>query len=163
MKLNILVLVVILAAIMIMTGCQIAKKSNQNVDINQQEEIDVSESGEPVNISVINKIKKANLWVLKDTEENRKVTVWGPATVSDFDVELEQAITVYADTAEQNHRFVINMIDEGEMYYSACEVVLEDGYRMVIREGEEIMSAFVDVYDEKENLIAQYEMFVARL
>lgn len=129
-------------------GCD--KKAQSQNDLN----------GAVIEISVMNKIKTADIWILPDTEKNRKTTVWGKATFPKLQVQDNKTTAKITSDAD---KYIVNMIDIDKMYYSAVSIELEEHQSIVIREGDELMSAFVDVYSDDGAKLAEYEMFVARL
>lgn len=114
-----------------------------------------------MDIKVENQLVTTDIWILPDTAENRKITVWGTATIKDFAIGDECSVgLIESDTS---NAYVVNMIDEDEMYYSAVDVIINQNDKIVITPGEEDMSANVEVYDEDGTLTNSYPMFVARL
>ena len=112
-------------------------------------------------IKVVNKVKEADIWIIPETEENKKTTVWGKATVSKADAKLDEEVVakIQADV----NTYMIRLIDVDEMFYSADGVVIEKQQKVVIRNGKGDMTAFVEVYNSDGSLAAEYEMFEARL
>lgn len=113
-----------------------------------------------IEISISNQVAEADIWVIPDTEENRKSSVWGSATLSKADTQGTQSISVQIPAG--TGRYLIRMIDIDEMYYAADDIVLADHQSIVIRKGED-MSAIVEVYCADGTPAAEYAMFVARL
>lgn len=114
-----------------------------------------------IEIRVSNQIGAADIWVLPNTEENRKTTVWGKAMVSRHIAPDDEgtAVTISAGAEE----YLFRMIDTDEMYYEADGIVLADHQSLVIRDGEEDMTAVVEVYSAEGTLVAEYDVFMARL
>lgn len=112
-------------------------------------------------LSIRSRIEEAKLWILPDTEENRKTTSWGDPLISSVIPEEEQAVTL--DLRSENDCYLIRVIDDENMYYEANDVVLEDGQTLVFRDGEEPMTAVLELYDEDEVLVSTYPMFKAKL
>ena len=54
------------------------------------------------------------------------------------------------------------MIDTDKMYYSAEDIVIEDGWTLEIK-CESMSTVTIDVTDKDGNLNASYEVFAARL
>lgn len=130
-------------------GCG-KKKENLQADV----------TAEKIEISVLNRVAEADIWVIPDTESNRKSSLWGTATLQKLKTDDRQAgSAIKAD----NDSYLIRMIDADEMYYSVDGITLKTGDCIVINPGEDIMSALIEVYDESGALNATYEMFVARL
>lgn len=122
------------------------------------------EPEKPVNtveISIENRIKAADIWVLPDNDTNRKTSVWGKAMVSRNDTQKDR--TVLLEIEADTEKYLIRMIDEDEMYYKADGIIVEKGDSVIIREGDEDMTAVVEVHGTDGELTAEYSMFVARL
>lgn len=114
-----------------------------------------------IEISISNQVAEADIWVIPDTEENRKSSVWGSATLSKADTQGTQSNSVQIPAG--TGRYLIRMIDTDGMYYAADDIVLADHQSIVIRKGEEDMSAVVEVCCAEDATVAEYAMFVARL
>lgn len=131
-------------------GCGKQKTPPQNAKVDDM-----------IEIRVLNQIGAADIWVLPNTEENRKTTVWGKAMVSRNIVPDDEGTTVTIPVGTDEYLF--RMIDTDEMYYEANGIVLDDHQSLVIREGEEDMTAVVAVYSAEGTLMAEYDVFMARL
>lgn len=114
-----------------------------------------------IEISVTVEIAESDFWIMPDTDRNNHSSAWGKATVLKEKSSSGQSVSV--QIPESAGTYLIRMIDAGEMYYSANGITLEDHSAVVIREGDEDMTALVEVYSPDGTLAAKYEMFVARL
>ncbi len=113
-----------------------------------------------ISVSVLNKVTTTDIWIIPDTEENRKTSVWGTATISSLEVEISQ-IALIPESIEEDGMYLIRMIDENQMFYSADGIRLEDNQSIVIYEDNGI--TIIEVYAEDGAKISEYEMFSARL
>lgn len=113
-------------------------------------------------VTIQNQVKAADIWIIPDTEANRKTTVWGTAVLSKLDVGTSQTAYVWG-SPEDNGMYLIRMIDEDQMFYSADGIKLEHNQSIVIHEDKENRTIILEVYDADGIKIAEYEMFAARL
>lgn len=141
--------------VMLLFGCG---KNKKNVGPDSQP----SNTAETptIEITVLNQINTADIWVIPDIEKNRKTTVWGTATLSKLDVETG---TVAYISESSDGMYLIRMIDENQMFYSADAVQLENNQSIVIREDAESRITIIEVYDAQGTKISEYEMFAGRL
>lgn len=141
--------------VMLLFGCG---KNKKNVEPDSQPSNTVETP--TIEITVLNQINTADIWVIPDIEKNRKTTVWGTATLSKLDVETS---TVAYISESSDGMYLIRMIDENQMFYSADAVQLENNQSIVIREDAESRIAIIEVYDAQGTKISEYEMFAGRL
>lgn len=113
-------------------------------------------------LTVVNHVKTADIWIIPDTDKNRKTTVWGNATISKLDGDTSKKVYI-PGSVDTHELYLIRMIDKDQMFYSVDGVWLKNNQSIGIRENCESMSAFIDVFDEEGTKISEYEMFVARL
>lgn len=111
-------------------------------------------------VTVINKVKDADIWILPQTEKNLKTTVWGTATVS----KLKTSESCQATLCEpgDDGLYIFRMIDTDSFYYSANGIKLKSGDTIEIKENEEQAYA-LEVRDENGKVKNTYEVFSARL
>lgn len=111
-------------------------------------------------VTFINGVKDADVWILPETEANRKTTVWGTATASD--VKTDESRQAPLCDAGESGLYLIRMIDTDHMFYSANGVALESGWTVRVA-GEDLRSVTAEVTDENGVLQGTYEVFAARL
>jgi hypothetical protein len=111
-------------------------------------------------IAFVNEAEEADLWIVPDTPENRKTTVWGTATASGLG--LNETAAVSLDALGGPGTYLIRMIGRRGMYYEVNGVVLEDGYTVRLRTGPGL-EVTVEVTDADGETVATYEGFAARL
>ena len=111
-------------------------------------------------VTVINKIKDADIWILPQTEKNLKTTVWGTATVS----KLKTSESRQAPLCEpgDDGLYIFRMIDTDSFYYSANGIKLENGDTLEIKENDDKACA-LEVRDENGKIKNTYEVFSARI
>ena len=111
-------------------------------------------------VTFINGVKDADVWLLPDTEANRKTTVWGTATVSG--VKTDESRQAPLCDAGEGGLYLIRMIDVDHIYYSADAVALQAGWTVRIT-GTDLRAVAVEVSDENGVLQNTYEAFAASL
>ena len=110
-------------------------------------------------VTVINGMNDADIWLLPDTAENRKTTMWGAATVR---AESNCTVTAELGEAGDGGLYLFRMIDSDGFYYSANELRLEPGCTLRIY-GEDIMSPSLEVARADGSAKNTYKLFAARL
>ncbi len=111
-------------------------------------------------VTIVNSVKDADIWILPDTEKNRKTTVWGEATVSKTKAgESSQAPLCGPG---DDGLYLFRMIDIDSFFYSASGILLEDGWVLEIK-GDNLQSFSIEVTDKDGVLQDTYEVFAARL
>lgn len=118
------------------------------------------ESAKTGTVTVISGLTDADMWILPDTEANRKTSLWGTATAAQ--VKTGESRPVSLCEPGDGGRYLLRVIDADEFYYSADGVVLQDGWTVTITETD-LMSAAAEVADENGVLQHTYDVFMARL
>jgi hypothetical protein len=110
-------------------------------------------------VTIINRVNEASIWVLSDTEANRKTTVWGTPTIK---TAVDESCHAGIDKPGDNGLYIFRMIDIEKMYYSSDNIALEDGWTLEIKQ-ESTQVYVIEVTDKDGNLNATYEVFAASL
>lgn len=121
-------------------------------------------SEEPKNyieINIENQITETDIWVIPDTDKNRKTSLWGTATLAK--IKTGEIKSAKVEESENGDLYLIRMIDVDQMYYEANAVSIEKNQSILIRKGEGIRDILVEVYNENGEKIGEYSMFSARL
>ena len=74
---------------------------------------------------------------------------------------MHESREVQLEAPADNGLYIFRMIDTDKMYYSAEDIVIEDGWTLEIK-GESINSVSIDVTDKDGNTTT-YEVSAARL
>lgn len=111
-------------------------------------------------VTVINGIKEADIWILPKTEENLKTTLWGKAVASK--VKENESRQVPLSKPGDDGLYIFRMIDNDHMYYSAEDLILEDGWTLEIK-GELMADVIIEVTDKDGAVKVAYEVSAARL
>ncbi len=112
-------------------------------------------------VTFVNKVEKADIWILPQTEDILETSLWGTATVSQLGVgENVEVILNDGDAAEY---YILRIIDDNHAFYSADDLKLPNGCTIVFRyEGSEL-DAVLEIYDENDELIDSREAFTGML
>ena len=111
-------------------------------------------------VTVINKVKDADIWILPQTEKNLKTTVWGTATVSKLKTD-ESRQAPLCEPGDDG-LCIFRMIDTDSFYYSANGIKLENGDTLEIKETEAQICA-LEIRGENGKVKNTYDVFSARL
>ena len=117
----------------------------------------------PVNnktVTFINGVKDADVWILPETEDNLKTTVWGTATVSE--IKTNESRKAPLCESGKTGLYIIRMIDADNIFYSVGGIMLEPGWTVRIT-GNDLKSVTATVTDENGVLKNTYEVFAASL
>ncbi len=139
-------LLIILSLLMLIVLYSCASKEQNNMENNT--------------VTFINEVKDADVWILSDTKENKKTTVWGKATVS----KVKTGESRKAELCEvgDNGQYIFRMIDADSFFYSADGISLEPDNILKIKENDS-QSVILEVTDENGALKNTYKVFKARL
>lgn len=139
-------LLIILSLLMLIVLYSCASKEQNNMENNT--------------VTFINEVKEADVWILSDTKENKKTTVWGKATVSK--VKTGESRKAELCEAGDNGQYIFRMIDADSFFYSADGINLEPDNILKIKENDS-QSVILEVTDENGALKNTYKVFKARL
>ena len=110
-------------------------------------------------VTVINGMNDADIWLLPDTAENRKTTLWGTAAVK---AQTDVAVAAGLSEPGDGGLYLFRMIDTDGFYYSADGVALEPGCTLRIY-GEDVMSPSLEIVRADGSAKNTYKLFAARL
>ena len=146
MKKTILIFVCVFM-LLVVCGCETGEQSNMEIEKTKQ-------------ITFINELNSADVWILPQTDENLKTTVWGTAIISKAETGLSRQAMI--PEPSEDGLYIFRMIDNDHFYYSANGLTIETGWTVKIK-GEDLHSITIEVTDENGTLQKTYEVFVARL
>ena len=123
-------------------------------------EENLTETANKKTVTFINGAKDADVWILPETEENLKTTVWGTATLKD--IKTDESRDALLSEAGDDGLYILRMIDADSIYYSADGITLKEGWTVQIK-GDDLYSVTVEVTDENGAFISTHEVFAASL
>ncbi len=111
-------------------------------------------------VTFINDAQDADIWILPDTEANRKTTVWGAASASQV-AKGECRVTELCEPGDKG-LYLLRMIDTDSFYYAASGIKLQADDTLRI-DASDPYAVVLEVTDVNGNLRDTYEVFSARL
>ena len=109
-----------------------------------------------------NEVEKTDVWILPDTEENRKLSVWGTATIGGLEKDKSAEVSLFALGGPG--QYLVHMITPDEMYFGVAGIKLDAGYTMrFYLADEEYHIWMLEVKDADGNAVDDLEVFGARL
>jgi hypothetical protein len=112
-------------------------------------------------ITFVNEREETDIWILPDTDENRKLSLWGAPTIDDLGEGKQAELSLSALGGPG--LYVIHMINPDGMYYGVSEVRIEAGYTLVFRTGDWVGAYELEVRDADGETVKVYEVFGAML
>lgn len=138
---------VFFAALIIFCACMAKEQNNMEIKSDKT-------------ITFINGVTEADVWIMPETEENLKTSLWGTALIPKIKTgEIRQA--PLCEPGDDSH-YIVRLIDDDGFYYSAKGITLEDGWALKIT-GEKMNSVIIEVTDASGVLKGAYNVSCARL
>ena len=116
----------------------------------------VSNQDRSVNITVVNGVEKADIWIIPQTQENLKTSLWGTPHVSALDAGQEKNIGL---NDISNCRYIIRIIDEDNALYAVRDITLKNGYTVCFKTEDTKYEARIEIIDENGNILSSTEAF----
>ena len=111
-------------------------------------------------VTFVNGVRDADVWILPETAENLKTTLWGTATAAKVATGERRETPLCAPG--DDGLYILRMIDTDHFYYSANGITLQPGWTLEIK-GAELHHITLEVTDENGVLNNSYKVFAARL
>ncbi|MCR5006573.1 MAG: hypothetical protein K6A77_11795 [Clostridiales bacterium] len=121
-----------------------------------------TDPGREITLSFVNEVEETDVWILPDTPENRKLSLWGTATMGDVkkDENRRVSLRVPADA----DRFLLHMITPDQMYFGVSDLPLETGCTLrFYKETDPYLVWYVEVLDADGTSQGSFEVFGAAL
>ncbi len=125
MWIRVVLLILILSAVFLFACASGSKTSKVTQEVAPEETI---------TIGFVNSVQTADVWIIPDTEENRKTSVWGTASVKNAEPEKEYPVSIPRNDGDT---YLLRMIDKDHIYYESKSVTLLEGYSLIIYRNEE--------------------------
>ena len=116
-----------------------------------------TEPKDVITVTFRNEIEDADIWILPQTDENLKTSLWGTATIGGLDRGAEKTVTV--SDVSSNNIYIIRIIDDDSAYYSVDNVYLDDGYSINFTTNDRRYESTIDVTDDHGELLSSQEAF----
>ena len=114
-----------------------------------------------ITVSFVNEVEEADIWILPQTEDNLKTTLWGPASVGAL--AAGETSEVCLQKLYDGQLWMIRIIDRDHGYYAAQDLELEDGYTIVFKSEDSKYEALIEVLDPDGSVIYSKDAFTGVL
>ena len=143
------IIIACLIAALVLSGCGTKQTETEPTEITTDKKV-----------TFINGVTEADVWILPETEDNLKTTLWGKATAAKMKNGESRDIPLCEPG--DGGKYLLRMIDTEQLYYSAGGILLEDGWSIEIK-GEDMNQITLDIKDKKGEIKNTYEVFCASL
>ena len=109
---------------------------------------DMKPESTTISATFVNDVEETDVWILPQTEENLKTSLWGTPTFSKTKAGEKRTGSVPA-----GETYILRMIDSAHAYYAANDLVLEDGCTVHFRTDGTNYDAQIDVTDKNGNTL----------
>ena len=113
-----------------------------------------------ITVSFEDDVEPASVWVITDTESNRKTSIWGTAMIKTEELGKEYRAGI---PQAGDDKYLFRMIDEDGIYYDANIPELKDGWKLNLYSKDGNWESYLNIYDENDNLIQECSVFSAAL
>lgn len=114
-----------------------------------------------ISVTFVNEVEEADVWILPQTEENIKTSLWGTATISRLGI--GESINVILNEGYDGEYYILRIIDEDHAFYSANGLKLLEGYTIVFKSEGSKYDASLEIYDENNDLVYAQDAFTGML
>ena len=114
-----------------------------------------------VSVTFQNEVEEADVWLLPQTEENLKTSLWGTPSAGALEKGASAELTL--TNPEYAEAWLVRIIDRNKAYYSAQDLKLEDGYTVVFKSEGSKFDAVIEVHDASGAVIFSAEAFTGIL
>jgi hypothetical protein len=114
-----------------------------------------------ITVSIVDDVAPSSVWIIRDTPENRKTSVWGTAMVKPEELGKEYSFDI---PLADDHKYRFHMIDEDGLYYSADIPELLECWKVrIYTSNKEFHDVILEIYDDSGALISEIDVFSAAL
>ena len=107
-------------------------------------------------VTFINDVEKADIWILPQTKENLKTSLWGTATISKLKPGEKKTISI---NDFEEGRYIVRIIDDDKAFYSANDIVLKENYTIRFKTDETKYEAELVTLDQNGEAVSKTEAF----
>ena len=158
-KLKVFLLIIIILIALIFTGRFVYMR--MNADTGKAPSETVGKLTQKITVSIVDDVAPSSVWIIRDTPENRKTSVWGTAMVKPSELGKEYSFDI---PLSDDEKYLFHMIDEDGIYYSADIPKLLDGWKVRIYADENSSDEVIlQIYDASGALISECSVFSAAL
>ncbi|WP_026523877.1 hypothetical protein [Butyrivibrio sp. MB2005] len=114
-----------------------------------------------INVTIVDDVAPSSVWIIRDTPENRKTSVWGTAMVKPEELGKDYSFDI---PLSDDDKYLFHMIDEDGLYYSADIPKLLDGWKVrIYTSDKEYHHVVLEICDDSGALISEIDVFSAAL
>ncbi len=113
---------------------------------------------ETMRVTFVNEVQTADVWILPQTEENVKSSLWGTATIGKLDAGAQREVGI--DETDGAEAYIIRIIDDEHAYYAVKDVLLGDGYSIRFQTADKKYDAVIEIVDADGNVLRTERAFV---
>ena len=110
-----------------------------------------------IRVTFQNEVEEADVWILPQTEENLKTSLWGTPSVGMLGASKSADLLLTED--ENAEAWLVRIIDDNKAYYSAQDLKLEDGYSVIFKSEGSKFEAVIEVQDQSGTVVFTAEAF----
>lgn len=115
-----------------------------------------------ITFSFINEAEETDVWILPDTPENRKLSLWGTPTIAD--IKKDETRKVSLTVPDGTDQFLVHMITPDHMYFGVGGLPLDtDSTLRFYKETDPYLVWYMEVLDADGISIGTFEVFGAAL
>lgn len=111
-----------------------------------------------IEVTLVNELTEADFWVLPQTEENLKSSLWGTASAEKLGTGETAELSLQGDGSAEH--WIVRVIDTDHLYFAAEGLTLEDGDRIVLRRDGADGNELIEVQDQSGAVRSSTEAFV---
>ena len=108
-----------------------------------------------------NRVQGADIWILPQTAENLKTTLWGTPTIGKL--AAGGTTEVILTGSYEAEAWIVRIIDAEQALYSANDLKLAEGYRILFRSEGSKFDAVIEVLDPEGSVVFSGEAFSGSL
>lgn len=113
-----------------------------------------------INITFVDKVQTASVWIIADTDNNRHTSVWGTAMMKPDELGKEYKAGI---PKAKDDKYLFRMIDDDGIYYDTEIEELHDGWKLILYVRDGKIDPELQIYDENDELIRENPVFSAAL
>ena len=110
-----------------------------------------------VSVTVRNEVEEADVWLLPQTEENLKTSLWGTPGAAALGVGERAELCL--SNPENAETWLVRIIDVDQAYYAAQDLKLEDGWTVAFKSEGSKFEAVIEVLDQTGAVVCTAEAF----
>ena len=104
---------------------------------------------EEITVTFVNDVEDADIWILPQTEENLKTTLWGTPTLDDS----AKGATGTCCIDGGAEKYIVRIIDTDGAYFAANDLVLHEGWTVRLTTDTDRFDATLAVLDDMGSVI----------